>query len=95
MPEELKKECKIEEEFIEELGKLTILTTKNCFNEFYYDEVVNLFRKYLAKQQEEFVKCIPEEKDYKVGSDGEYHFADNMKTDGYNQCIADIKSKLK
>jgi hypothetical protein len=44
--------------------------------------------------EEEFVKCLPEEKDYKVGSDGEYHFADNMKTDGYNQCIADIKSKL-
>jgi hypothetical protein len=45
----------------------------------------------LAKQQEEFVKCIPEEK--KV----EHLLKCKMCSPecGYNQCIADIKNKIK
>jgi hypothetical protein len=46
----------------------------------------------LAKQQEEFVKSIPEEKVY---NPDERHWEDPVKVDGYNQCITDIKSKLK
>ena len=57
----------------------------------------------LAKQQEEFVKCIPEEKETYENADsiGELEGEDSLdkygklhERVGFNQCIADIKSKL-
>jgi hypothetical protein len=47
----------------------------------------------LAKQQADFVKCIPEERKYDPNTKHLY-FIHPSAVDGYNQCIADIKSKL-
>jgi hypothetical protein len=57
----------------------------------YTKEEVEFF---LAKQQEEFVKCIPEEKPLLV-NDEEAEATTNELIMAYNECIADIKSKLK
>ena len=66
----------------------------------YTKEEVEFF---LAKQQEEFVKCIPKEmpiRDFKPECLGERKDLNHTYSCGlgqfwgYNQCIADIKSKL-
>ena len=51
----------------------------------------------LAKQQADFVKMIPEEKDNKCFQNnppGCHYECDCSEKRAYNQCIADIKSKL-
>jgi hypothetical protein len=55
------------------------------------DEIKFFINLLLAKQQEEFVKCIPEEKGMSAEGNDVISWA---KTVGYNDCIADIKSKL-
>ena len=82
--EELKKECV---DFI--------FNESNYDNESFHDSISidklkSFISSLLAKQQEEFVKCIPEEKENAYGYLKEFITA----VDGYNACIADIKSKL-
>jgi hypothetical protein len=73
---------------------------------FYEDNVdkINNFRKIALsfisqiataeyqRGREEIIKLIPEDKEY---DPGERHWEDPVKVDGFNACIADIKSKLK
>jgi hypothetical protein len=58
------------------------------------DKIKSFISSLLAKQQEEFVKCIPEEKPLLV-KDEEAEATTNELIMAYNECIADIKSKLK
>ena len=47
----------------------------------------------LAKQQANFVKCLPEEKNKVIHPD-DINLNEFYENRGYNACIADIKSKL-
>jgi hypothetical protein len=67
------------------------------------EDVKSFISSLLAKQQEEFMKCIPEEKETYENADsiGELEGEDSLdkygklhERVGFNQCIADIKSKL-
>ncbi len=82
--EELKKEA------ITEFRKLWLSINKEN-QHLTTEKIEDLIVFLLAKQQEEFVKCIPERPEsLPLGeSEGRYYMF------GYNQCIADIKSKLK
>jgi hypothetical protein len=71
----------------EELPHLYCDCSKNCPDRIYSPKDIKSFiSSLLAKQQAEFVKCIPEEKRVQE--------SDDFGALGYNQCIADIKSKL-
>jgi len=90
MSEELKKEWVENFEQYFEMKNFALYSKKHDIpattNEI--KELINLL---LAKQQEEFVKCIPEIK--MIEGNG---FSDGFSSYkmGYNQCLADIKSKL-
>ena len=84
MNEELKKEWEIEFE-------VRYKSNENyVFDEVTFLDLKSFISSLLAKQQEEFVKILDD-----VGLHGDFdsktvHLAEF----GYNQCIADIKSKL-
>jgi len=91
--EELKKEWEIEFE------KFT-LKGHGGWTEYpdMMEQTKSFISSLLAKQQEEFVKCLPEEKAFYFDNDfGDIPIDSSIsfeKAKGYNQCIADIKSKL-
>ena len=59
-------------------------------DDYYIKELKSFISSLLAKQQADFVKCIPEERKLTaVGGSPE-----NCESEGFNQCIADIKSKI-
>jgi|694.fasta_scaffold143423_4 hypothetical protein len=39
-------------------------------------------------------EILPQEKEYRRHEDGEYHFGDNMKTDGRNEMLHEVHSTL-
>jgi hypothetical protein len=86
--EELKKEWEIEFE------KFT-LKGHGGWTEYpdMMEQTKSFISSLLAKQQEEFVKCLPEEKNKVIHPD-DINFNEFYENRGYNACIADIKSKL-
>ena len=83
------KEEEIKKEAITEFRKLWVSINKEN-QHLTTEKIEDLIVSLLAKQQEEFVKCIPEERKLTaVGGSPE-----NCESEGFNQCIADIKSKL-
>jgi hypothetical protein len=96
MSEELKKEIR------------SIIASYNNENEATNREIIEEMNTFisslLTKQQVDFVKCLPEKKETyeKADSIRELEGEDSLdkygklhERVGYNQCIADIKSKLK
>ena len=91
MNEELKKEFR---EMIENSGwKIPLDGFGERSREEFLSSIICFWESKLAKQQEEFVKCIPEEKPLLV-KDEEAEATTNELIMAYNECIADIKSKL-
>jgi hypothetical protein len=88
--EELKKEW--EKSFDEMFGQFQYPgITSPSWNEI---DMKRFISSLLAKQQADFVKCIPEEKPL-LEEDREEEATTNELIMAYNECIADIKSKLK
>jgi hypothetical protein len=86
--EELKKEWG-KEETICEIQRIITNWTGEGFWTGYGEYITKLISSLLAKQQADFVKCLPEQKDYTRDLILSSEYAS-----GYNACIADIKSKL-
>ena len=100
-PEELKKEW---EEILEATiidGGYTLNDDKNWMSDLLAKErITNFWLEKLAKQQEKFVKYLPEgftveSLDKAISKDPQAKDLIENYVSGYNACIADIKSKLK